>query len=179
MLRHRLGFQGPTLVGLGLSVAGFAWLSTVSVSTTEAGMLLPLALCGIGSGIANAGVTTPGVLSEPLERLNEAAGLMSLTRFFGSALALAIGTSTYLTVSARLPDALVGSTGQAPTQIAVGGSVYRDALVALGQDLRTPFVAATQAQTVEAFTTTMRTTAVAVLGLTVISGWLLAGRSKR
>lgn len=171
-LSRRFGYRGPVIVGLGLSTVGFAWLSLVSVTTTEAQVLLPLTLCGIGAGVANAGLTGPAVTSQPAIRIDEAAGITSLVRFFGSALAVAIGTSTYLAVALRLPDEPMAVVGRPAEEVALGANSFRAAVSTLRQDLRTPFEAAAKVQTVEAFAGTMRLAAIVIAVLTVASVWL-------
>ena len=173
LLTRHFGYRGPVLAGLGVAIVGFAWLSTTSGSTTELDLLVPLTLCGIGAGIANAGLTSPAVLSEPRARLDEAAGLLSLSRFVGAALAVAIGTSTYLSVAVRLPAGHVEATGRTAEQLALGGSVYHEAVATLRNDLRGPFEAAARTQTAQAFATTMRVAAVVLAALTLVSAWLL------
>lgn len=172
-LSARFGYRGPVLVGLGLATIGFFWLSTTGATTSELDLAIPLTLCGIGAGIANAGLTTPAVLALPRTRLDEAAGLFSLTRYVGSALAIAIGTSTYLAVAVRLPlpDELAASIDAG--EVATGRSTFQRALETLGDDLRGPFEAAARAQTAEAFASTMRVAGLALAVLTVISIVLL------
>ncbi len=173
LLARRLGTWGPVLTGLGLAVLGFGWLSTTTAGTTEAQLIAPLALCGVGAGIANGGLTGVAVLTEGRDRLDEAAGLLSLSRFIGSALAIAIGTSTYLSVAAaRLPLDPAAGTPTAD-EVAVGGSAFKDAVAQLRQDLRAPFEAAARSRTAEAFASTMRIAAIVVLVLTLLSVWLL------
>jgi MFS family permease len=169
VLSNRMGYRGPVLAGLGLVVVGFAWLWATAAGGTEPELLLPLTLCGVGAGIANAGLTATAVLTEPRVRIDESAGLLSLSRFVGSALAVALGTSTYLSVAVRLP---AGSMAPSNQQV-MGGAVFREAVATLRQDLRAPFVAAARAQTAQAFATTMGVAAVGVLVLTLISAWLL------
>ena len=172
-LARHLGSWGPVLTGLGLAVVGFGWLSATTAGTTEAQLIVPLALCGIGAGIANGGLTGVAVLTEGGERLDEAAGMLSLSRFVGSALAIAIGTSTYLSVAAaRLPIDPAAGTPSAD-DVAVGGSAFRDAVAQLRQDLRAPFEAAARTRTAEAFATTMRVATIVLLVLTLLSVWLL------
>ena len=173
LLSRRLGYRGPVLAGLGLAIAGFAWLATTSGSSTKLGLVVPLTLCGVGAGIANAGLTTPAVLTEPRSRLDEAAGLLSLSRFVGAALAIAIGTSTYLSVAVRLPAAAMAAMDEDPERMAMGGSAFHKAVATLGHDLRAPFEAAARSQTARAFATTMGVAAVVLMGLTLISVWLL------
>jgi len=173
LLARHLGYRGPVLAGLGLAIVGFGLLSVTSASSTKLDLLVPLTLCGIGAGIANAGLTSPAVLTEPRVRLDEAAGLLSLSRFVGAAMAVAIGTSTYLSVAVRIPSSMVAATGQDPEQMAVGGTVFHGAVATLNNDLRGPFEAAARAQTADAFATTMRVAAVVLTVLTLVSAWLL------
>ena len=92
-LGRHLGRAVPVVFGMGLMAIGFLVLSRTSVDASDADVLVPLAICGIGAGIANACVTRPAVLSVDRHRLGEAAGVASLARFAGTALALAIGTT--------------------------------------------------------------------------------------
>jgi MFS family permease len=172
-LSRRFGFSAPVLTGLVISVAGFLWLSTTTVGTTEGELLVPLSLCGFGAGIANGGLVAPAVFSTRLTRVDEAAGLTSLSRFFGSAIAVVIGTSTYLAVAVRDPG--VESAPIVDASVSLGAGAYQDAVDALRADLRVPFEAATRAQTVQAFATTMRLTALLVAVLAALSFWLLRG----
>jgi hypothetical protein len=169
-LSRRLGYRGPVLVGLGLATAGFFWLSTTGAGTTEEQLVVPLTLCGIGAGIANAGLTTPAVLTLPRTRLDEAAGLFSLSRYIGSALAIAIGTSTYLSVAAVPSDAPVVAR---PEEIVVGRDAFLSALDTLAADLRGPFEAATRSQSAAGFASTMRAAGIALTVLTLTSVVLL------
>lgn len=174
-LSGRLGYRGPVMVGLGLATAGFFWLSTTSSATTEAQLVVPLALCGIGAGIANAGLTTPAVLTLPRTRLDEAAGLFSLSRYVGSALAIAIGTSTYLAVAAT-PQPVPATARVPPEEVAVGRTAFQEALDALDGDLRAPFEAAAREQSALGFASTMRAAGVALTVLTAASIVLLRPR---
>ena len=99
--------------------------------------------------------------------------MLSLSRFVGSALAIAIGTSTYLSVAAaRLPlDGVDGATR--PTRWPSAARPSATSVAQLRQDLRAPFEAAARARTAEAFATTMRLAAVVLLVLTLLSVWLL------
>ncbi len=98
-LGDRLGPRGPAIVGLGMMVLGFAVLSRTSPSTSELDVAFPLALAGIGAGIANASLTGVAVLHLPAGRINEAAGWLGLSRFVGSAVALGLGTASFLSVA--------------------------------------------------------------------------------
>jgi MFS family permease len=175
-LAKRLGFRGPAMVGMGLMVVGFALLGRTTSGSTRVDLALPLLLCGVGAGIANAGLIGPAVLGLPTGRLNEAAGIVSLTRFLGSAFALALGTSAYLSAS--------GSTTAATTAIdpdgapmRLGGEAFRAALTQLDNDLQGPFLAAVRDDTAAAFASTMQLTAVVLCVVWVLSAYLLRPRA--
>ena len=175
-LARRLGPAAPVMVGLGASAVGFAWLSTVGSATTEPQLIVPLILCGVGAGIANAGLIAPAVMTD-LRRVDEAAGLLSLTRYLGSALAIALGTASYLTVVVAGAPTAAGGDVQSE---AVGGAAFRHAASVLHDDLRRPFEAAFKANTVQAFAATMRLAAIVVTVLALVSAALLAsGRAER
>jgi MFS family permease len=174
-LARHLGYWGPVLTGLGIAVLGFGWLSTTSAGTTESQLIVPLALCGIGAGIANGGLTGVAVMSEGRDLLDEAAGMLSLSRFLGSALAIAIGTTTYLSVASGPPLEGV-EAAHPPSEVAIGGSAFDEVVAQLRQDLRAPFEAAARARSAEAFATTMRLAAVVLLLFTLLSVWLLRPR---
>lgn len=175
-LRRKLGYRGPALVGMGLMIIGFGALSFTGAHTRPDQLWLPLLVCGMGAGIANVGVTGAAVLHVPDGRQNEAAGLVSLSRFLGSALALAVGTNTYLSVRA---DTVATTIAVAPKpsamQLLQGGTFYEDAVARLGQDLRGPFEAVVREDTAAAFATTMRLSAIVVAVAWVLTFWLLRG----
>ncbi len=172
-LTSRIGYRGPVLVGLGISIVGFLLLSRAEAGVTEAGIAIPLALCGIGSGIANAGLTGPAVLVERRKQIDEAAGMVSFTRFLGSAIAIAIGTATYLSVGTSTAPTEMAMGGTDPAEMMVGSTAYDSAAATLDEDLRKPFEAAVGEATTDAFATTMLVTALGLTVLTVASAWLL------
>ena len=192
-LSRRFGRAVPVVIGMGLMAFGFLVLSRTTGGSSDESLLLPLAICGIGAGIANACVTGPAILSVEQVRMGEAAGASSLARFAGTALAVAIGTSTYLGVGAhRLSDAPAGQISPTAEQaaeqagvdvdadeLALGGDAFERALDRLDEDLRAPFRAAVQRDAVEGFTTTMRWAGVTLALATVASGVLLRGPQPR
>ena len=176
-LGHRIGPQVPVVVGLLLMVAGFWMLSRTSSATTNADLVIPLALSGIGAGIANASLTSVAVLHLPAGRMNEAAGWISLSRFLGSAMALAVGTATFLAVTATVPSSDGVPGVAAVTTTVPPQDAFDIAAAALDRDLSGPLMAATEAATAERFARTMAVTAGTLAVITVVSWWLL--RPKR
>lgn len=167
-LGHRWGHRGPATLGLVLMVIGFAWLTQVTGETTRLQLLVPLAVAGIGAGIANASLTGIAVLGLPAGRMNEAAGWISLSRFLGSAMALAVGTATYLSVAAATAADSVSAAAARS-----GGDAFDAAAAALNQDLSGPMQAATQAATAASFARTMGLTAAVLAVIAVVAWWLL------
>jgi len=175
-LRHRVGSTGPVLVGLGLSAAGFFWLSLAGPDTTEAQLLVPLAVCGLGAGVANAGLVSLAVLDLPTGRLNEAAGITTLMRFTGSALAIAIGSSAFLAVqpTGAVATEPVAQQAAISSDVAMVGATTLDRAVAqLDADLTQRVLAAARSDATTAFTRTMRWAGVIVLVLALVAAWLL------
>lgn len=166
---HRVGVRAPVTFGLVLMVVGFGVLTTVDAATTESQLVLPLALAGIGAGIANASLTSVAVLHLPAGRMNEAAGWISLSRFLGSAMALAVGTAAFL--SAR-----PGRAASAVPAVPEGGDAFDLAAEALARDLSGPTMAAAHATTAESFARTMGTTCGVLVVVTVVAWWGLGQR---
>jgi hypothetical protein len=161
---HRVGVRGPVTFGLLLMVVGFGVLTTVDAATTESQLVLPLALAGIGAGIANASLTSVAVLHLPAGRMNEAAGWISLSRFLGSAMALAVGTAAFLSVR---PGTASGVAAGVPE----GGDAFDLAAEALARDLSGPTMAAAHATTAASFSRTMGTTCGVLVVVTAVAWW--------
>ena len=175
-LRRRLGTSGPVIVGLGLSAAGFFWLSLAGPDTTEAQLLVPLAVCGLGAGVANGGLVSAAVLDLPSGRLNEAAGITTLMRFAGSALAIAIGSSAFLAVQPTGALASEPAAQQAAVDAdvaAIGSTTFERAVAQLDADLTQRVLSAARADATTAFTRTMRWAGVLVLVIAAVAAWLL------
>lgn len=161
----RLGVAAPVGVGLGLMVVGFAILATTSDLTTRTQLLTPLAIAGVGAGIANASLTGLAVLHLPAGRINEAAGWNALARFLGSAMALAVGTATFLSTAARRMPRVPGPGD---------GDPFHLALAELDRDLSAPLLAAANSATADRFARSMLVTAVTLAVVAVVSMWLLS-----
>jgi len=178
---HRIGPRGPVTAGLVLMIAGFALLATVEAGTTRTQLLIPLTLAGVGAGVANASLTAAAVLHLPAGRINEAAGWNSLSRLLGSAMALAVGTATFLSIAATDAAGDMSHAAGALPSADPNGDAFDLAAAALDRDLSGPLMAAARADTAQRFATTMGVTAAILSVLTVASWWLLrdAGASTR
>lgn len=179
-LGRRLGPRWPAVVGLALMTIGFGLLADTSAGTTRSQMLLPLALSGLGAGIANASLTGVAVLHLPAGRTNEAAGWISLSRFLGSAMALAIGTAAFLSVTAPAMAGGDVSNAAAPTAStsASTGQAFDLAVATLDRDLSGPLIAATQATTAARFARSMLVTTVLLAVITALAWWLMGPRRR-
>jgi MFS family permease len=172
-LRGRLGTTGPVLIGLAVTAGGFAVLAWQAPTASFRVLVAALAACGIGAGVANAGLVAPAVLDLPAGRLDEAAGITTLSRFAGSALAVAIGTASFLALNPA-----VAIERQVPEQLGlaravVGAEAYRRAAADLDANLSAALAEATRAEAVDGFSRTLWSAAGIVLALTVLATWLL------
>ena len=178
-LGRRFGPRWPALVGLALMTLGFGILATTSGVTTRSQMFLPLALSGLGAGIANASLTGVAVLHLPSGRVNEAAGWISLSRFLGSAMALAVGTAAFLSVAT--PAIVVGDAGGSATTAVASqsrGAAFDLAVTTLDRDLSAPLMAATHTATAERFARTMMATTLMLAVITLLAWWLMGPRRR-
>jgi hypothetical protein len=166
-LRIRVGPRWPAVLGLGLMTVGFGLLATTTGATSKTQLVVPLVITGLGAGVANASLTGVAVLDLPAGRVNEAAGWISLSRFLGSALAIAVGTTTYLSIGGPEPPVGTGVSG---------GTTFDVAVERLDHDLFAPLITATQDASAERFARTMLLTAVVLGIITVVSWWLLGTR---
>jgi hypothetical protein len=173
-LGRRLGRRWPPMLGLTLMTVGFALLTTTSAATTKSELIVPLVLSGVGAGIANASLTSVAVLDLPAGRINEAAGWISLSRFLGSALALAIGTSAFLSVAATKPEPPATTTEASSVESET--NAFNEAVATLDRDLSGPMRAAADATTAKRFSRTMAATTVMLAAITAISWWLIGPR---
>jgi hypothetical protein len=101
--------------------------------------------------------------------MNEAAGWISLSRFLGSAMALAVGTAAFLSVR---PGTRSGAVPSVPE----GGDVFDLAAEALARDLSGPTMAVAHATTAASFSRTMATTCGVLVVVTVVAWWGLGQR---
>lgn len=124
----RAGRRIAALAGLGLAVAGLATFAFFQVDTPAAYMMIPLALCGFGWGLAYTPLNTLAMSVVPKSDDGLASGLLSIgrplgavfgTAIFGSVLAAAMQSS----LQSRLSGLLVPPeiSGQIAAAIHHGG----------------------------------------------------------
>ncbi len=168
-LAHRLGVRygptGPVVAGFVLMVVGFGWLSRVTTITTEAQLMVPLTVAGVGAGITNASLTGVAVLDLPAGRMNEAAGWNGVARFLGSAIALAVGTTAFLSVNR--------DGGAHPETAHAASNAFDAAVETLAHDLSGPLSAVADMDTAQRFARTMAVTSVMLVMVAFVACLLL------
>ena len=117
-------FGNGRLLGLGLStsVVGLAWLSRATLGTDYlTGVALPMALIGIGQGLALSPMTSAGVAGVDGADAGAASGVLNVFHQMGNSLGLAVlialaqsgagGLSGAALLAHRFTIALTGATG--------------------------------------------------------------------
>ncbi|MFJ2617711.1 MFS transporter [Glutamicibacter sp. NPDC087344] len=88
---RRLPASIPLLLGIAFTLAGMYWLSTVHPHTGFwDGIAPPMALIGIGQGLAFAPLTSFGIINTPVEFAGAASGLVNTFHQMGMTLGLGI-----------------------------------------------------------------------------------------
>jgi MFS family permease len=60
-IADRIGYRVPVVAGLLVMTAGFVMLARVTVDTTDAGLWLPIVLCGVGVGLTYSTTSATGL----------------------------------------------------------------------------------------------------------------------
>lgn len=128
-LAARYGAPGTVLIGLGLEVVGVLALSAAVTPQTPAWLIaLPLAVYGLGLGLASAQLTGTVLRDIPAAASGQASATQSTVRQIGSALGTAFGGATLSAAlavtlpsslaSAGLPGGTAGELAEAARQSA-------------------------------------------------------------
>jgi EmrB/QacA subfamily drug resistance transporter len=104
--------------GLALSSTGLFLLSNVSVHSSYADLILPLALFGTGNGLSFMVVTTMGLAGVAHEDAGAASGLLNAAQQVGGALGLAVLVTVFSSVASNKAQQLP-PTASAQTKLAV------------------------------------------------------------
>ncbi len=88
-LASRIGEWRPTVVGLGLALAGYILMSTWTADTGYPAMVMQLILAGLGLGLVIAPVATLVINQADLEQRGSAAALVIMLRLVGMTLGVA------------------------------------------------------------------------------------------
>jgi EmrB/QacA subfamily drug resistance transporter len=117
-LATRIGSTSLLVAGVGLTLAGMAWLSQVQTTSSYwDAVALPMILIGVGQGLAFAPLTSAGIAGVDARDAGAASGLVNTFHQLGMALGLGVlvavsggagdgATSTSAALSARVTSAL-------------------------------------------------------------------------
>lgn len=103
----KIGPGIPITVALTMQGVALVWMGTFSPTTTLAEMIAPLALMGIGVGIALPACNTAGMSAVDPQRAGMGSGLMQMTFNIPAALGVALVTSVIGTITVSKVDAAV------------------------------------------------------------------------
>jgi hypothetical protein len=73
-IADRIGYRIPVVTGLLVMTAGFVMLSRLTVDTSDAGLWLPIVLCGVGVGLTYSTTSAVGLAAVPAEAAGQGAG---------------------------------------------------------------------------------------------------------
>ncbi|MFM2340833.1 MAG: hypothetical protein RLZZ592_486 [Pseudomonadota bacterium] len=97
-LTRRWGHERVLVVGVALSAIGMAWLAQIGPDTAYlTGVALPMAVLGIGQGLALSPLTLAGVSGVAPEDAGAASGLVNASHQLGGSLGLALLVGVYAT----------------------------------------------------------------------------------
>jgi hypothetical protein len=172
-----------TMVRLGLAaeVIGIVALAlAISATASWAHVVLPLAVYGIGVGLATAQLTGVVLHDVPVHRSGEGSGVQSTSRQIGAALGIAIlGTILFTSAGSRLDAALADRGVPAAARTGVVDAVVDSAGGAIPGLAADPATAAVAPAAKEAFTDGTRSAAFAAAGflaLGLLATFSLGGR---
>jgi EmrB/QacA subfamily drug resistance transporter len=135
LLTPRLGSSRLLTCGLIIAVTGLAWLSRLSEGTDYlTGMALPLALLGIGIGLAFTPLTAAGIAGVAAGDAGAASGLLNVAQQLGGSLGLGILITVFASATrsaAHHPLAGASARAQASHELAnaVGSSLTGSAVL--------------------------------------------------
>ena len=135
MLTPRFGSSRLLVGGLSLAVAGIAWLSRVSDGMHYfPGIAVPLALLGIGVGMAFTPLTAAGIAGVAPADAGAASGLLNVSQQLGGSLGLGILITVFASASRSAADhPLTGASAHAEASHelahAVGSSLTGSAVL--------------------------------------------------
>lgn len=172
----RIGPGLPTVLSLIFQGVALIWMGTFTPETTIPQLIVPLALMGIGVGVALPACNTAGMSAVTPEKAGMGSGLMQMTFNIPAALGVAVVTSLVgsLTIS-RVSSGMAGNDAQDAAVAyseavelgdTAGASAILDKLPEAVQDLITQTVVAAQSSTI--------TMSMLILGIVALGGAVLA-----
>jgi MFS transporter, DHA2 family, methylenomycin A resistance protein len=179
-----LGEGGTVLAGMGLSVIGLASLALFHAHTAAAWTMVPLALCGLGWGVAFTPINDLAMSVVPERDDGLASGLLSLGRPLGAVFGTAVfGAVLGAFMTASLHRALEAVNAPDSALRSIEGAIHHGGIWAvMHHALKWGLPAHTLRTSVEAgFMTGMRVSGIlaALLMLAAIAYAMLAYRAKR
>ncbi len=179
-IADRIGYRIPVVTGLLVMTAGFVMLSRVTVETTDAGLWLPIVLCGLGVGLTYSTTSAAGMAAVPADQAGQGAGVINMARFLGAVFVIAAGTTLYVgqgvaTLDEHLDEARADQVEETKLDRVLTGSPSALDSVAkeLDPDIKDAFVSGARQGIVGGFSDVMWLIAIVGLAGTVVSFWLL------
>lgn len=172
----RIGPGIPVVVSLILQGVALIWMGTFTPDTTIPQLIIPLALMGIGVGVALPACNTAGMSAVSTEQAGMGSGLMQMTFNIPAALGVAVVTS------------LVGSLTISKVSSAMSGNDSQDAAVSYSEAVELGDTSGAQAildklpqevqeliqQTVIAAQSSTITLSMLILGIVALAGAVMA-----
>ncbi len=134
----RFGNARMLATGVAIALTGMAWLSQLSAGTSYlTGIALPMAILGIGAGIAFTPLTAVGVTDVAPEDAGAASGLVNVAHQLGGSVGLGVLVTVFAEATPKLTGrSLASATAQADglahaisTSLTVGTGMLAAALV--------------------------------------------------
>jgi MFS family permease len=179
-IADRVGYRIPVVGGLLVMTAGFMMLTRVSVGTTEAELLLPIVLCGLGVGLTYSTTSAAGMAAVPPEEAGQGAGVINMARFLGAVFVIAAGTILYVgqgvaTLDEHLDRARAGQVEKTKLDRVLTGSpsALESTAKQLDPNTKDAFVSGARHGIVGGFSDVMWLIATVGIAGTVVSFWLL------
>jgi MFS transporter, DHA2 family, methylenomycin A resistance protein len=94
-LADRIGARLPVAVGLAATAVACVVLYATDVGTTYSSLWWPTLLAGLGIGMAFSVPSAAGLQAVPPDRAGEASGVLNVSRYFGAAIAIAVGSLAF------------------------------------------------------------------------------------
>jgi EmrB/QacA subfamily drug resistance transporter len=111
-LTRRFGNAALLAAGLALTLAGMAWLSTITAAAPYlTGVALPMVLIGVGQGLGFAPLTAAGIAGASAKDAGAASGLVNTSHQLGSALGVSILVALSTNAGSLAGSAAVAYTG--------------------------------------------------------------------
>jgi EmrB/QacA subfamily drug resistance transporter len=130
VLTRRIGNARLLACGLALTLIGMAWLSQVSVGTPYlTGIVLPMALIGLGQGATLSPLTVSGVAGVAAEDAGAASGLVNVAHQLGGSLGLGVLVVVFAAAGSGIADEKSLLAARVATSLGVATGLLALALI--------------------------------------------------